>query len=81
MRGKSALSKPKMYESTKNKKRYDLPTSLDSDADFDRKKNKLMSKLIPTSVIPAATSNAFLILGATEKEDCQHLNLKRFHRH
>ena len=63
----------------KAKSNYVLPTSLDDDDTFRKKSNVLMNKLIPTSVVPAATSNALLIVGSRDNEEaCQVSNVSTF---
>lgn len=60
------------------KKVYALPTSKDRGDQFDKKKQGLLGKLMPTSVIPAATSNAFLVVGSREQDECYEHKLHKF---
>lgn len=49
---------------------YILPASFDDTETFTKKKSAILNKLVPTSVVPAATSNAFLMVGARGKDEC-----------
>ena len=62
----------------KPENRYVLPTSGDDEDQFAKKKQALLGKLLPTSVVPAATSNAFLVVGSRNADECYDPSLNKF---